>query len=60
MLAIHDKKLKDAYAQQKKAYDLGMFCLKYGIGKIDLQKLAHKKLITEEKEREKRYDTRYD
>ncbi len=60
MLAIHDKKLKDAYAQQKKAYELGMFCLKYKIEKSDLQKLAHKILMNNEKEREQRYDTRYD
>lgn len=60
MLAIHDKKLKDAYAQQKKAYELGMFCLKYNIEKSDLQKLAHEKLMTEEKERQKRFDERYD
>ena len=60
MLAIHNKKLKDAYAQQKKAYELGMFCLKYKIEKSDLQKLAHKKLMAEEKERQKRFDERYD
>ena len=59
-LTIGEVKLKQAYEQQRKAQELGMFCLKYGIGKTDLQKLAHKKLITEEKEREKRYDTRYD
>ena len=52
--------IKQAYDQQKKAYELGMFCLKYNIEKKDLQNLAHEILINNEKEREQRYETRYD
>ena len=60
MLAVHDKKLKDAYAQQKKAYDLGMFCLKYKIDKAVLHALAHDEHLKEQKRREHIIAGRYE
>lgn len=59
-LTISEQRLKQAYEQQKKAYDLGTFCLKYGIEKAELQALAHEKLMQEEKEREEKYLERYE
>lgn len=60
MLAIHDKKLKDAYAQQSKAYELGMFCLKYNIDKVVLHALAHDEHMKEEKRKEAIVAGRYE
>lgn len=59
-MAMDIRTVKQAYDQQKKAYELGMFCIKYRIEKSDLQNIAHEKLMTEEKERRKRFDERYD
>lgn len=59
-MAMDIRKVKQAYDQQKKANELGMFCVKYGIKKSDLQNIAHEKLMKEEKERRKRFDERYD
>ena len=59
-LTIGEVKLKQAYEQQRKAQELGMFCLKYGIEKTELQALAHDKLLKEEKRHEMIMDRRYE
>lgn len=59
-MAMDIRTVKQAYDQQNKAYDLGMFCIKYRIEKSELQNIAHEKLMAEEKEKRKRFDERYD
>jgi hypothetical protein len=49
-MAMDIRTVKQAYDQQNKAYDLGMFCIKYRIEKSDLQNIAHEKLMADEKE----------
>lgn len=48
-LTVSESKLKQALEQQKKAYELGKFCLKYNIDKVVLHALEHDEHMKEEK-----------
>lgn len=59
-LTVSESKLKQALEQQSKAYELGMFCLKYNIDKVVLHALAHDEHMKEEKRREAIVAGRYE
>lgn len=41
---------------RKKIEELGMFCVKYGIDKVDLQEIASKKIREDRKSKQSRKD----
>lgn len=59
-LTISESRLKQALEQQRKAQELGMFCLKYNIDKVVLHALAHDEHMKEEKRKEAIIAGRYE
>lgn len=59
-LTISEIKLKQAFKQQRKAQELGMYCLKYNIDKAVLHALAHDEHLKEQKRREHIMAGRYE